>query len=215
MLYLLYFLHKNYSFYDKSMSIFFDSKKAYMYSPLSTRDGSIIEYNGISKENTANSDIISGIEYDPEKNNLRVSSYNTINFIDKSSLNRNSLGSETIFYTYDDSFDLRKKIIENTAVYDKTRYFWNSSSEALHEKEMQSLKLSDIEIELNLPNINPEFITPITEVLVNNDSESDGRYAIEEVSYILTSSDDKYFYIKFKINCNKKSNKQLLITFIF
>ena len=130
--------------------------------------------------------------------------YNTINFIDKYSININSLGSKTIFYTYDDSFDLRKKIIENTAIYDKTRYFWNSSSEALHEKEMQSLKLSDIEIELNLPNINPEFITPITEVLVNNDRESDGRYAIEEVSYILTSSDDKYFTSNLKLTAIKK-----------
>lgn len=200
----MYFLHQNYNFYEKPMGLFFDSKRSYLYSPHTTKDDGTFEYSYISKENTANISLMNSAEYDSELNRMRIFSTSSISYSDNKNLNRDTLGSETIFYTYDDSFDLKQKITNNASIYDKKRYFWNSTSENYQEKEFSTMNLTDMDISLSLSHVNPEFFTPITEILVNSDSESDGRYAISEVAYILTTSDRKHYNSSIKVSAIKK-----------
>ena len=101
------------------MALFFDSKKSYLYSPYTAKDNGTFEYSYISKENTGNTGILNTAEYDPELDSLRIFSSNSILYSNSETINRDSLGSETIFYTYDDTFDLKRKITNNSSLYDK------------------------------------------------------------------------------------------------
>jgi len=105
-----------------------------------------------------------------------------------------NLGNETIFYSYDDEFNLNIRKKTDSEIFEKVRYYWNENQTKIKEESFyNSLKKSKA-IAFIFNNISPTYFKPNTKFLINgNDSIINGEYALIENSVLFSTSDFKQY----------------------
>ena len=82
-------------------------------------------------------------------------------YLNESKIASHELGDYTVYYYYDDNYNLVNRTRTNSEAYPKTRYIWN----ILKDKSPEMLDTSTA-ISFNLSNLNPYIITPLTKLKV-------------------------------------------------
>lgn len=186
------FMDSNYDhFYKNNANIYMDNGNFYMYDPLSEEmpKSNIIEATILDTTATDSLETSMKLRKD-ENNNLLISYRKMPPFSVNNKLAFHNLGSQTIYYYYDDNFNLVSREKENDKSYEKVRYIWEEmkdhSSEVLDKSASMVLVLSDI---------SPKLINPFTlvRIISSQYKECEGDYIISEMAYIFTSSDGKHF----------------------
>lgn len=192
----LQYLDNYYGFYNGNACIFFDIDRLYFYDPFSNDITFENTFNVVVKsiDNTSESISSSIPMYDADTNNLKIIMKNLPPFSTANKLVGDGLGSNTIYYSYDDNFNIITRNSSNDSFYTKTRYLWNSANNKKDEDYHSMINSKSSSMNLSLSNINPELITPLTLFNVDTDySLALGDYVLLEKSYIISTNDMTHY----------------------
>lgn len=197
------FLDENYRhFYKHEYNLFIDSSGWYMYdanaeNPLTTNT---LECTILTTEATGDNETQTRPAVDDE-GNIQLSYRNVPAFSSSEKIVSHMLGSHTVYYYYDENFNLLTRVSDNTESFDKVRYLW----EYLPDKSSEVLKKGKT-ITFTIQNMNPELINPLTKLRFISSiyPEVAGDYTITDAVYILSSADLKYFNSNISIFAIKK-----------
>lgn len=199
----LNFLDEQYHrFYNNTANLFIDDSNIFFYDPLSENKPVIntIELNIITKEATG--DIQQGqIPAVDEENNIKLIYKKPPGYLNESKIASHKLGDYTVYYYYDDNYNLVNRTRTNSEAYPKTRYIWN----ILKDKSPEMLDTSTA-ISFNLSNLNPYIITPLTKLkIISSEYKNlEGDYTIINTSNGFGTSDKKHFTNSIIISAIKK-----------
>lgn len=199
------YLDETYDIYNDGYILFLDSSKVYLLSPFTSN----IQYTNAfnitikSVESTAGNIENGKILFDKENNDYKFSFNNVPTFTDNKKIISDSVGSYTLFYSYDDNFNLNKRSVSNDESFDKIRYFWNSNGKKATEDSIFNTRT--IGFNVNLVNINPEIFTPLTRVSVESEYNNvAGEYTIGSVSYMFKTEGENRFRCYLDLSLVKK-----------
>lgn len=199
------YLDETYDIYNDGYILFLDSSKVYLLSPFTSN----IQYTNAfnitikSVESTAGNIENGKILFDKENNDYKFSFNNVPTFTDNKKIISDSVGSYTVFYSYDDNFNLNKRSVSNDESFDKIRYFWNSNGKKATEDSIFNTRT--IGFNVNLVNINPEIFTPLTRVSVESEYNNvAGEYTIGSVSYMFKTEGENRFRCYLDLSLVKK-----------
>ena len=186
------YLDNTYSLYGTGMcALFFDCNKTYLYNALSVDrsfEKTFLYEHTAGKENTFQNMNIP--EYDKEQKVLRYVGVQTPIFIDDRRVNYDAVGSDVVYYSYTDGYDLINRQDTHSSEYKKTRYFWNPFKNKAYETSFNIISDDFRSVGMAYDGIDPEYFTPDTKVIINSEHvEIHGEYGITEVSYMLTTRD--------------------------
>lgn len=190
-----------YYIYDHDANLFIDSDAIYLYDPISedTPKTNIIECNILTAEATENTQDIQRPSVN-EDGNIKLSYRNLPTYNRSKDIMDHTLGSHTVFYYYDENFNLVSET-ETNETYEKVRYLWKKLSVNNHEllKKNESLAIA-------LPHINPTLVNPLTlcRIISAEYPIAEGDYNIVSNSYIFSSTDLKHFKSNMVLTLLKK-----------
>jgi len=190
------YLDNFYGIYNENLGIFLDNTKSYVY-PLNkaNRDyySNTLEIYIKTSNETSNNDIYTNAKLDDD-NNIRVYKRAVPSFVETKKVTGDTIATNTVFYSYDENYNLVTRGETYDMGYEKNRYYWNTGSNAIAENKFSANALAEASA-ISIPNINPEIFTPMTKAMISGDTSDtvNGEYFIGEVSYILSSSDFLHF----------------------
>lgn len=190
----LHFLDDTYEIYNNGAALFVDTDKTYLYSPLSEeidyKNSFHIEIKSIDR--TAGSLETGKVLFDKDENIFKFTFNVPPSFINRKKILGNNIGSQTIFYSYDDNFNINKRSVSSTDNYEKVRYYWNSYGKKSTEDSLLNTK--SIPISIKATNFNPALISPLTLFNVGSEySEINGHYILDTLSYVFIRSSINHF----------------------
>ena len=178
-------------FYKHGYNLFIDSSGWYMYDidanePLTTN---ILECTILTTEATGDNETLSRPAVDSD-GNIQLKYRNVPSFNSSEKIVSHTLGSHTIYYYYDENFNLLTKSDDNDESFNKIRYVWNY----LPDRSTELTKKGKT-ITFTIQNMNPELITPLTKLRFVSSvyPEVAGDYIITDAVYVLSSADLKFF----------------------
>lgn len=189
-------LQEFYNVYTEGLNLFLDFNSSYCYSMLSSKREplNILECNVLSAESTADLTEI-GLPAVDENNNIKLNYKNLPTFSNSKEIVDHKLGNETIFYSYDDYFNISYRNKTNADTFKKVRYIWNTSGLKISEDGTHSIINNSSHINIVLNNINPELFNPLTSLrLISSEYKKiEGDYGIVSCSYMFNTSDFKHY----------------------
>lgn len=179
-------------------ALFLDtSKRIYLYDILngSRSMNRTFLYNHVSSTNTSHTSA-NVPEYDRDSDTLKYTSSIMPIFIDNRLAERDAIGTNTHFYSYDEVFNcLSPESLVYSNINKKTRFFWNPyCGKTMYEDRFINSVSETRAIGMSYVGINPEFFAPDTRVSILSEHETiAGEYFIYEVSYVLSTTDRKEY----------------------
>lgn len=190
-----------YHMYEHDANLFIDTNAIYLYDPISMNvpKTNIIECNVLTPQATENTEDIQRPSLD-ENNNIKLSYRNLPSFNTSKKILEHNIGSHTIFYYYDENFNLANRT-EDTNTYEKIRYLW----EKLSVKNHELLKKGD-SLAISLANLNPTTVNPFTvcRIVSSEYPLAEGDYNIISNAYVFSSTDLKHFKSNMVLTMLKK-----------
>lgn len=197
------FLDKYYGLYNGLANSFYDYNRIYIYNYLDPE----IENNFNIYVKPINK-ALSTDEYAyvmKDGNNLKLTLQNLPEFSNDDELTNDSLGSETLYYSYDETFNLSLKSENNSGEFSKIRYFWNGGLYENFENNNSQIMQKDKYMSFAISNINPNLITPLTNLNITSDYEiANGQYLINSLTYKFSTTNRKFYNCTMLINAVKK-----------
>lgn len=188
--------------YKHDAAFFIDSNNIYLYDPISddTPMTNYLEINVVTTEATTDLTSSSLLKID-EDNNLKITYRKMPAFSINDEITTHTLGDHTVYYYYDENFNLVNRDRTNEKAYPKTRYLWEKMSDYSSEILDKGISMS-----LIFSNINPDLINPLTRVkLISSEyKQYEGQFLINELSYMFSSKDNKHFENTISISIIKK-----------
>jgi len=201
------FLDENYFLYKYGMNIFLDSNDLYVYSPTSknTPSTNLIEVSVIDPNSTDSTASLQK-NFRDSNGNIKLVYTNVPNYYESKKIITHTLGSTTIFGSYDSNFNLVNRSDNNDDSFKKTRYLWNDKCNKLQEDRETNAITNNRGLEIIVSNIDPSYINPLTIIRVSSTLYPDieGDYFIDNLSYMLNSSDLIHYADSIKISAIKK-----------
>lgn len=198
------FLQNVYGIYNDDAYLFFDDHATYLTKKYNT---SVYSTNSISVILISQNDLSTSGLYE----NVEIDENNNIKKITKSSpisaqipdLAANIIGGTTIFGKYGSDFSL----VTRNFVYDKNeskvRYKWNNMQNDLFEKTVSNIPV--VSGNLIFSNLSPRLINLRTLVEIQSTDESlTGRYNIQSLRYMFSSTNKKNFNSSIVLSIMKK-----------
>lgn len=189
-------------FYKYDANLFIDRNNIYFYDPLSENMPTLnnIECNVLSTQATSDSENISVLFMD-ENDNLRISYRTMPSYQNTNKISTHILGSHTIYYYYDNNYNLVTRDKNNSEAYEKTRYLWEKLSDKSTEMFDKGVSLG-----LNFVNVNPDLFTPLTNIkLVSSEYKNfEGDFTIASLEYGFLTTDRVHFQDTISITTIKK-----------
>lgn len=186
-----------YHIYNDGLSLFFDTDATYCFSPFSPNkpQDNLFEINVISTTATAELKTAQKPTIDKQTNNIRVSIQSLPAFTRNTKVARHTTGSETIYYTYDETFNLSQRTTNDDKSFNKVRYIWNEMTDKSFEDEYSNAFKRNHSMTIAISNLNPAIITPYTNVRViaSDYPEAEGDYFISDISYVIETTDLKHY----------------------
>ena len=203
----LSFIDNHYHVYSTGLNVFVDDNPAiYCYPPVNvTQTTNMLECTVLSPDVSAESQQINTLSVDDD-NNMYIKYATLPPFAHPKEIIQHSVGTDVIFYSYDDLYNLNKRDQNLESSYKKVRYIWNPEKIKTSEVNIKEIERQSAAISLVFSAVNPDLFNPLTLVrLISQDYPSaSGDYIISEMSYALSSSDHKYFNGNVSISCIKK-----------
>ena len=181
------YLQDEFSIYDNGINIFFD---LYVYDikEQSREYKNNFSVNVVKTDETADKTIYQHAQVD-ENENVRFYLKNNPSYASSRDVFKDMIGSQTVFNSYDDNFNLVTRTYKTDNSIDKTRYFWNT-------KKMSYFENSEINkfcqyIQLKLNNIDPTLFEPSTQITVAGSTleEINGVYSLIGSSIYYSTTD--------------------------
>lgn len=203
----IYFLDNFYKIYKEGANLFIDDDTTYLYSIISNSLNHLnkLEIKVIDPEITSEIQNTKLPSYNSDTGDIRLDLGNVPPYSNLRKIAGDNVGTETIFYSYDDNFNIIKRGKTSDDLFKKVRYYWNSSLKEDYENEFYNDNLLSDSSIVNISNINPNYINPTTAVFINSQYPViNGEYVITEVSYIFTSKDLKFYKSSMNLTIVKK-----------
>lgn len=178
-------------FYNHPSSFFLDSDEIYLYDPFSDEmpNRNTIEINVLSTEATGDTESIQRTMVDDD-GNLKLTYLDLPSYSNIKNITGHTLGSQTIYYYYDENYNLVTREENDSTQYTKVRYVWEDLRVYTSEATKNGVGMS-----FALRSVNPALINPLTLVKIVSTEypDAEGEYTINEMSYILSSSDNEHY----------------------
>lgn len=202
------FLDNNYRIYETGHNLFIDyGPTIYCYKPSQYDEltSNIFEYTVLSADASGNMDKNTSLTLD-ENNNIYGTYRALPAYQNPKDVISHAIGSETIFYSYDDFYNLNIRNESKDIPYKKVRYMWNPQKIKAYETDVIDLDKRTGSISLVLSSINPNLFTPLTTIRVISSEykEPSGDYIIAGLSYIVSTTDGKHYNGNISLTCLKK-----------
>lgn len=186
----LRYLHDAYMVYNNHMNVFFGANKMFVFD--------------ITEKNRAFDNSLS-IQITPSTDNSNKSLYKcaqtddagNVFFYMKNSpalasiydIYRNKTGGQTVFGSYDDSYNVTTRSYHNDDAVAKTRYRWNEQK----DKSFETRLLNDISqmVPISIDNLDPMLIDPATKITINGSDipTLNAQYALMDKTFSATTTD--------------------------
>lgn len=201
-------LQEYYLIYNDGLSLFFDYDGTYCFSPFSENRpvDNIFEVNVVSKNSSGIGVDDQKAKVDTENNNIKITLQSLPAFTKNTKVGKHYLGSETIYYTYDEYFNLSTRTRNDDESYSKIRYIWNERMDKRFEDNISNIYSKNSTMTIGIANLDPSLITPYTKlsIISNEYPEAQGEYIISDISYIIETTDLKHYKGSFVILAIKK-----------
>lgn len=202
------YLNDGYQIYNGACSVFLDLNCTYVYNPYEDN----MDYTNLFEcEVLSSSATLNNEEYlypTMEDDHVNISFRTLPGFTDEHEIIGNTIGSETVYYSYNELYGITTRSASNSEAYEKKKYFWNEFGQKRFEDAYsESISKSSKAMMMTLTNINPELVHPTTKFVVTADDypDAEGTYFPTTVSYSITSSDMKHYNPMVSVNLIKKS----------
>lgn len=190
-------LQNYYTIYNDGMSLFFDTDGTYCYSPFSKNkpEENIFEIEVVSKNATGDLKTVQKPTVDRENNNIRVTLTSLPAFTGPSKVTQHVIGSETVYYTYDESFNLSQRTSTDDGSFRKIRYLWNDMVDKRFEDDFENVFKRSGTMTVGIGNLNPSLLTPYTtvNVIASDYPDAEGQYSISDMSFMFETTDLKHY----------------------
>jgi hypothetical protein len=189
------YLQTFYGIFDDGLVLFFDTNKTFLYSLTNEKKEYENTFSIQLKEakSTADSSIYNRPLFD-SNDNIMMYIRSLTSFVSQKQIISDNIGSQTIFYSYDENFNLNIRKKSNNEIFEKTRYYWNQNKEKISEDQFYNANKKTDAISFIFNNINYKYFKPTTKFLLNtNDSNIDGEYSLVENSIAFSTSDFKHY----------------------
>lgn len=191
------FLQETYSIYNNGLSIFLDTDMTYCYSPLSDNrpESNRVEVSLLSVDATGETQSLQKPNFDSSNNNVKVSLKAVPEFSTGGKLSLHSIGSETVFYSYDDFFNVVERQTSTEESFKKIRYLWNDSGRQDQENDIVTAANSSEHMKLSFLDLNPSVFNPLTEYNIVSSEYPivNGKYISNEVAFSISTTDFKIY----------------------
>lgn len=186
-----------YTIYNGICRFFLDYDKVYVYNPysVSATPDTKIECKVISADNSVESDATALPSYDSNTKTLSITTRVVPGYNERKRIVGNSLGTNSVFYSYDENFNLVTRNSTTNIGYEKTQYHWNPSRrKMLEDNIMKSAAKASEAMTLSFSNISPEYFSPLSSVKITSDyPEPNGDYFITTETLIFSTTDTKHY----------------------
>ena len=204
------FLDSQYYIYgSQPMNMYIRNGHIYVYKLLGEHiGGNILQCDILSYDATVNTEKI-GMLMENEDGDLKVVYRAMPAYIRNKKVVSHEYGSETIYYTYDDDYNLSIRESGNSESFKKTRYIWNPNRLKSNEDIADLSSKMNESLAITLSGASMGYFTPITTIRLesNRHRDASGDYALSEASYIFRSSDRKHYSNTIVLTCIKKKSK--------
>ena len=187
----LNFLQDEYFVYDNSLNLFFDDNKVFIYD-IKSKDRKYeneLSVNIITNSETYSADIFQTPQID-ENEDIRFYLKNNPLFFSNHDVYKNKIGTQTVFNSYDDNFNLISRDYNNKEISkNKTRYFWNPKRYSYFENSEMNRFYQFCS--LKYENIDPTLFNPGTRIYITGSEleEINGQYALLGINIYFSSLD--------------------------
>lgn len=190
-------LQNNYIVYNDGMCLFFDTNQSYCISPFSQNKpvGNTVELSILNSESTGDLNSAQKPLLDPVTNDVRATLRNLPLFSKAEKVMAHDIGTNTIFYSYDEYYNIVTREESNDVSYKKTRYIWNETGIKNNEDDLVNIAKRCASLTLSIADVNPEILTPITNfrVISAQYPEAAGDYFASEILYTISTNDFKVY----------------------
>ena len=200
------YLHEYYGIYNSKLGLFFDYNGTYCFKHFNEMRTYTNSFEIIVDDVADIDDDIkyTAIHVDEQDENLRLFVKRAPSMVDRREIVMDTIGETSVFSSYDNNFNLVRRIYNNDTTNNKVRYFWNqNSSKILEESAVTMAKYSNV-INIPLSNIDPNYFNIDTLFTIVSDKKFiNGVYVLLENSFSLSTSD----YVHFQSNIVLKLTK--------
>lgn len=192
----LRFLQGQYSIYSNGINMFFDGGKLFVYDieNLSRDSDNLFGINVVNATQNTDGSLYQYFQVDDSTEETDIYLKNTPAIGNGDDLYGNDIGTEAMMGSFDEGYNLVSRSYEpGYGSTKKIRYFWN-------ERRTEATELGAIReltkmMTLTVPNFDPSMVDPGTNVTLSGSTieYANGRYALYQKIYSMTSQDFKYF----------------------
>lgn len=200
------YLQEVYGIYNSMMGLFFDTNGTYIFKHFN-KDRDFSNYLEVvipSANQIDNDDIFTYVQIDDDEDeNAKMYLKNSPEIVSVEDTMADSIGGTTVFNSYDENFNLVKRIHEDPDN-QKVRYFWNDKRYKIFEDTQMNLSKITETTSINLMNIDPNYFNIDTLYRIESVVESaTGEYSLLESNIVFSSNDRLHYTSSVSLNLAK------------